>query len=121
MIPLTTFLEPLSFIGINGFLASVSINYFTGISLFILFSLHCVIWFLSDILLLQAVQNDEVFASWTDLFCGWVLMEMLYLPIFIRGICCRTLTWRNQSFRVKFGGRACKIFDEKTMNENILI
>ena len=119
MIPQITIFEPFTNSYVLGIVTGLCLNRVMDVPFIMVFLIHTLLWFTLDILLIQTVQDDGIKYSWVEILLTWTLYECLAIPIFIGGVMSRTINWKNQSYRLHFGGKASPIITKK--DEEILI
>lgn len=107
MIPLITFLEPLSECMLLGLIESSIHAYLWAFNPYIFFLLHVTVWLLLDYKLLCTIQGSHIKANQLYLyFSAWLIREFTALFIFLRAITNPLVVWRSKKFRLKWGGLA---------------
>lgn len=108
MIPGVTCLEPFSEIIMSSIFASLAIKWWRPEvpSLIFMFT-NISLWFISDIVLISAINNGAVKTSFFKVLYCWVLRECSTLYILISALFAKNTEWIGANYRINYGGKAC--------------
>ncbi|CAK9302892.1 unnamed protein product [Gordionus sp. m RMFG-2023] len=109
MVPVTILFEPLSECLVLGLLNSWAVFYLFEWNSLVFFAIHCLVWFLLDYALLRIVQNGKLPFSRTQFLLAWCYRELSALPLFLVALNTSVLKWKNNTYRLKWGGYVEKI------------
>ncbi|EDV22351.1 Ceramide glucosyltransferase [Trichoplax sp. H2] len=105
MIPLISAFEPISECIVCGLIGAYGINHFAKIGFGTIYGIHIGCWFLFDMMLLKLIQPTPIEVSW-KIPLMWIFRECISIWIYIRALSSRTVIWKNQKYRVLYGGKA---------------
>ncbi|XP_033121120.1 ceramide glucosyltransferase-like isoform X2 [Anneissia japonica] len=81
-----------------------SVSYLLGWDPIVFFLAHILIWMLLGYIQLKIVQNDRLNFSKFDFVIAWLYREIMTPYLFMKGMMKTTVTWRNQVYKLKWGG-----------------
>lgn len=98
-----TLYEPWSECFLCGLYGSASFNYFFGIPMYLFFTIHVLIWFICDILVMSCLEPK--FLSSTILYVSsWIVKETISLPLWIAAMAGTKVEWRGKLYSLKSDG-----------------
>ncbi|XP_065069867.1 ceramide glucosyltransferase-B-like [Rhopilema esculentum] len=113
MEPFPQCLEPLTECFVIGLCMALAVNYFTNRSIIFSFAQHCLIWFVSDQILLRIVQGPNgPLPSLLRRSLVWLFRETCTYFLYLQGLFGRSVAWRTRKFKLSVGGKA------KAVNHN---
>lgn len=106
MLPLTAVLEPISECVPLGAGAAWAAGLLLDWEPLAFFLVHALAWFLSDWLLLRAVQHGSLPFSKADFTLGWLWRELCGPLLFLTALVRPEIGWRSRRYRLDWGGKA---------------
>ncbi|XP_071954452.1 ceramide glucosyltransferase-like isoform X2 [Antedon mediterranea] len=103
-VPTILIAEPITESIALGIWNSWSFNYLFGLDPILFFLSHISTWMLLGFIQLRIVQNDKLNFSKFDFVVAWLYRELMTPYLFMKGMMKTTVTWRNQTYRLKWGG-----------------
>ena len=98
--PITFMIEPMLGCLVSGLIGASALSV-CGISFFAVLVVHLIAWFLCDFLMLKVSYRECDFRRAT---LGWVLRELIAVPLWINIAVGRTVKWRGRELRILPGG-----------------
>jgi ceramide glucosyltransferase len=105
MLPLLIFLEPLGECFMLGAITSWATNFLCDVSPLAFFMGHVLLWFLCDYILFKIVENGPLPFSKFEFLIAWLLREILSPYIIIISHLQDHVVWRNNKYKLKWGGK----------------
>jgi ABC-type antimicrobial peptide transport system permease subunit len=75
--------------------------------------IHVLAWFLCDYMMLKLVQNGKLPFSKFDYVLAWIYRETICIYLFLKAASDNTVKWRDGKYRLKWGGLAEEIVENK--------
>lgn len=105
MMPHLMVVEPLQDCVTSGLIMAFGLNYLGGYSVYKTFGLHLFYWIVMDFSLMTSMQNGKFnFTPFLFVFI-WLFREFTSPFIFIKAVLAPTIVWRNNKFKLSWGGR----------------
>jgi len=106
MVPHTIILEPLSECMLSGALAAGSAYILFRVDPVCFYLVHILAWFICDWILIHIVQNGALPFNKFEFLVMWMFRECAAPYLFLHAILHPDVRWREQQFRLKWGGKA---------------
>lgn len=105
MVLAATLLEPFTESIVLAVIGAVSFNYLFDVPIWLVVFLHFAIWLQVDLDVYSSLAGHPLPSSirW-EFLCGWLIRELMALPIFILAIFGDTVVWRGRKYQVLRNG-----------------
>ncbi len=111
-----SWLEPFQECFMLGLCTSWTVNFLFEWNSLVFFLVHVLCWFLSDYILLKICQNGSLPFSKFEYMLSWLYRESICFYLFCKAAANPTVKWRQGKYRLKWGGFAEEIVDQKSQN-----
>jgi ceramide glucosyltransferase len=97
-------IEPFLSSPISGALGAWVLSYFFDQPWLLFFSLHLLIWFMSDMMIRHRLKEPLFWDELPEQMGLWLMREFLSLPLWLHIAVGNTVNWRGQKLKVQAGG-----------------
>ncbi|CAB3405157.1 unnamed protein product [Caenorhabditis bovis] len=105
MLPHIILVEPLQDCFITAIIMGTCLDYLFAINFYATFVAHIVFWISMDYSLMSSIQNGPLPFSLPCFIGIWLLRELSAPIVFVSALCRPTIRWRNNIFKLEWGGR----------------